>query len=275
MSLLRKLLGLARPEPIDPALWRRITADLPFLGHLDEAELEMLESQCAAFLGAKQFSGAAGFVVDDEVRVAIAVQACLPALHLGLSGYRDFVEIVVYPDRFVAPRKQVDDAGVVHEYDDELAGEAMQGGPVVLSWPDADPAGGHVGYNVVIHEFVHKLDMLGGPPDGAPPMLAGMRERWARTMSDAYEDFCIRVERLEAAIPRHVDPESPAADAWYERLPLDPYAASDPGEFFAVTAEAFFTAPRALVRAYPAVYALFRDYFRQDPLTGAARSRSR
>jgi len=273
--MLRKLLGLSRPEPIDAAQWRRVAADLPFLGHLGDAERLLLKKQCEAFLAAKQFSGAAGFVVDDEVRIAIALQACLPALHLGLSGYRDFVEIVVYPDRFVAPRKQVDEAGVVHEYDDELAGEAMQGGPVVLSWPDADPAAGHVGYNVVIHEFVHKLDMLDGAPDGAPPLLAGMRERWAHTMTDAYADFCMSVDRIEAAIPRHVDPESAAADAWYDRLPLDPYAATDPGEFFAVTAETFFTAPQALARAYPGLYALFRDYFRQDPLTGAAGSPSR
>ncbi|GMV00890.1 MAG: zinc-dependent peptidase [Burkholderiaceae bacterium] len=273
--MLRKLLGLARTEPIDVAQWQRITASLPFLGHLDEAERALLKGQCEAFLAAKAFSGAAGFVIDDQVRIAIALQACLPALHLGLSGYRDFVEIVVYPDRFVAPRKEIDEAGVMHEYDDELAGEAMQGGPVVLSWPDADPAGGHAGYNVVIHEFAHKLDMLDGSPDGAPPLPAGMRARWTHTMTTAYEDFCTRLDRIEAAIPRHVDPESAAADAWYDGLPLDPYAATDPGEFFAVAAETFFTAPQALAHAYPALYALFRDYFRQDPLTGTGDSRSR
>ena len=265
--MLRRLLGLSRSEPIDAARWRRVTGDLPFLRHLDAAERELLKAQCEAFLAAKQFSGAAGFEVDDDVRVGIAVQACLPALHLGVSEYRDFVEIVVYPDRFVAPRRQVDEAGVVHEYDDELAGEAMQGGPVVLSWPDADPAAGHVGYNVVIHEFAHKLDMLDGAPDGAPPLPPGMRERWTRTMTAAYEHFCASVDRIEAAIPRHVDPESAAADPWDARLPLDPYAATDPAEFFAVTAETFFTDPGVLRDAYPSLYALFRDYFAQDPLT--------
>ena len=269
-DMLRKLLGLSRNAPIDAARWRRITGDLPFLRHLDEDGRNLLKTRCEAFLASKQFSGAAGFEVDDDVRIGIAVQACLPALHLGLSGYRDFVEIVVYPDRFVAPRRQVDEIGVVHEYDDELAGEAMEGGPVVLSWPDADPAAGHVGYNVVIHEFAHKLDMLDGAPDGAPPLPAAMRARWTRTMTDAYEDFCTRLDQVEAAIPRHIDPESPAADAWYERLPLDPYAATDPGEFFAVATEIFFTDPAALHRAYPALYALFRDYFGQDPLTAHA-----
>ena len=89
-------------------------------------------------------------------------------------------------------------------------------------------------------------------------------------MTDAYDDFCTRLDEVEAAIPRHVDPESPAADAWYERLPMDPYAATDPGEFFAVATEIFFTDPAALDDAYPALYELFRDYFGQDPLTAVA-----
>jgi Mlc titration factor MtfA (ptsG expression regulator) len=264
--LLRKLLNRSAPAPIDDAAWRRIGARLPFLAHLGDDERNKLKVGCEAFLAEKQFSGAAGFRVDDDVRIAIAIQACLPALHLPLRPYRDFVEIVVYPDRFVAPRKQVDEAGVVHEFDDELAGEAMDGGPVVLSWPDADPAGQHPGYNVVIHEFAHKLDLIDGGADGTPPLPAGMRSRWTRTMTEAWDDFCARVDALEASIPRHIDPESPAADAWYARLPLDPYAATDPGEFFAVASEHFFTAPLPLRRAYPALYDLFRDYFRQDPL---------
>lgn len=264
--MLRKLLTRLPPPPIDDAVWRRISGRLPFLAHLDDDERQQLKANCEAFVAEKQFSGAAGFTVDDDVRIAIAIQACLPTLHLALRAYRDFVEIVVYPDRFVAPRKQVDEAGVVHEFDDELVGEAMDGGPVVLSWPDADPGGQHAGYNVVIHEFAHKLDLIDGGVDGTPPLPAGMRARWTRTMTDAWDDFRARLDALEASIPRHIDPESPAADAWYGRLPLDPYAATDPGEFFAVASEHFFTAPLPLRRAYPALYELFRDYFRQDPL---------
>jgi len=264
--LLRKLLTRPSPPPIDDAAWRRISGRLPFLAHLDDSERRQLKANCEAFIAEKQFSGAAGFAVDDDVRISIAIQACLPTLHLALRAYRDFVEIVVYPDRFVAPRKQVDEAGVVHEFDDELVGEAMDGGPVVLSWPDADPNGQHAGYNVVIHEFAHKLDLLDGGADGTPPLPAGMRARWTRTMTDAWDDFCARLDALEASIPRHIDPESEAGSAWYDRLPLDPYAATDPGEFFAVASEHFFTAPLPLRRAYPALYELFRDYFRQDPL---------
>ena len=46
---------------------------------------------------------------------------------------------------------------------------------------------------------------------------------------------------------------------------LDPYGASDPAEFFAVATECFFDAPQAMRAEYPALYELFRDYYRQDP----------
>lgn len=249
--------------------WQAGTGIMRFLGHLNGEELQQLRAHCETFLAGKQFSGAAGFEISSDVCLQIAIQACLPALHLPFRTYADFVEIVVYPDRFVAARQEMDEAGVVHEFDDELAGEAMDGGPVVLSWPDADVGGGRAGYNVVIHEFAHKIDLLDGRADGAPPMPRALRARWARTMGDAFADLQRRLEEVECAMPRSVDPESPAADAWYAKLPLDPYAATDPGEFFAVACETFFTAPRQLSRSWPQLYQLFREYFGQNPLLRA------
>jgi Mlc titration factor MtfA (ptsG expression regulator) len=289
-SLLRRLLGpLAGPfsgesseerarrraaelaAAIDQRLWQQTLAQLPWLAHLDDAALTRLRELTAAFLHAKTITGAAGFEVDDRVRLAIAVQACLPILRLGLSVYDDFVEIVVYPDRFLVARSQVDDTGVVHESTDELAGEAMERGPVVLSWPDADPAAGNHGWNVVIHEFAHKIDMLDGEADGVPPLPARQRQAWADEIDGAWESFCGMLDRLEAAIPRHVDPESEQGEAWYAQLPLDPYAATDVGEFFAVAAETFFVDPGPLAEVFPDLYRLLADYFGQDPL--AARRR--
>lgn len=245
--MLRKFLGLTRHAPITSAHWHRVVADLPFLRHLDDAQRRRLKARCEAFLATKQFSGAAGFEIDDDVRVGIAVQACLPALNLEGADYRDFVEIVVYPDRFVAPRRQVDDAGVVHEYDDELAGEAMHGGPVVLSWPDADPEAGHLGYNVVIHEFAHYLDQDDGAVNGAPILDdAASGRRWATVMQAELEQLRLSAGRGEATL-------------------LDPYAAEDEGEFFAVASEAFFELPQELRAAHPALYAELAGYYRLDP----------
>ena len=245
--------------------WDAAAARMPFLGHLSQEDHARLYALAERFLEQKAISGAAGFEVTDEARATIALQACLPVLELGLDGYRDFVEIVVYPDRFLVPRTHVDDAGVVTESTDALAGEAMDGGPVVLSWNDAVPDEEAAGWNLVIHEFVHKLDMLDGEADGVPPLPPSRRAAWQRELARAYEAFCRELDRVEERIPPDVDPESPDADDWYMQLPLDPYAATDPGEFFAVAAEAFFTAPEHFRAEYPELYREFSAFFRQDP----------
>lgn len=255
----------SRPPTIDDATWHATLEAVPFVAHLSAPDLERLRTLCATFVAKKAVSGAAGFEVTPEVRAAIAVQACLPALNLGLAGYDDFVEIVVYPDQFLVPRTRVDDAGVVHEALEALAGEAMDGGPVVLSWADAMPGHEFGETNVVIHEFVHKLDLADGEADGIPPLPRGRRQAWQQTLDATYAAFCDALDAIEAEIPAEIDPESEAADAWYARLALDPYAATDPAEFFAVSGEAFFTAPHRLSDAYPRWYDLLAGFFGQDP----------
>jgi Mlc titration factor MtfA (ptsG expression regulator) len=221
---------LAR-HSIDDALWRAATRGLAFLPR--EGKLREL---ALLFLAEKQFAGAHGLEVSDGMRVCIAAQACLPILELGLDWYAGWTGIVVYPGD--------DDAGVVHERDDALSGEAMPGGPVVLSW-DATAHDPYI--NVVIHEFAHKLDMLNGEADGMPPLPAGMdRRAWAAAFDEAYDGFCDAVDR--------------GRDTW-----LDPYAAEHPSEFFAVISEAFFEDGRETRRRYPEVYEQLRRFYRQDP----------
>lgn len=235
---------------IDDALWRGIEQGHPFIGQrsaVDRAELRRLSS---LFLSRKEFSGAHGLVVTDAMAVAIAAQACLPVLKLGLSAYDGFVGIVVHPGEAVAPRVVHDEIGLVHHYDEPLAGEAMSGGPVMLSWPDVAGAGesAAAGYNVVIHEFVHVLDMALGGADGVPVALPpAQRARWARVMRRAWS-------RL-----RHM--LNAGVQTW-----LDPYAAKAPEEFFAVAAESFFVAPHALAAHDAELYEVLADYFQQDPM---------
>ena len=157
---------------IPQALWLEALARYPFISALPAGELARLRALAGEFLGTKQFHGAKGFAITDEVALAIAVQAVLPVLHLGLHWYDDFVGIVVHQDEVLARRTVQDDAGVVHHYREELAGEAMDGGPVMVNWHDVDRAGSTAerGYNVVIHEFAHKIDMRDGAPDGCPPL---------------------------------------------------------------------------------------------------------
>src|SRR6266850_4320630 len=165
---------------MDERLWHAATHRLRFL-----PEGPKLREMALLFLAEKEFAGAHDLAVTDEMRVSIAAQACLPVLELGLDWYAGWTGIVVYPGDFRVRRQEMDEAGVVHEWDDELAGEAMPGGPVVISWDAAahDPL-----MNVVIHEFAHKLDMLNGTADGVPPLRAGMdRAAWKRAFAEAYE----------------------------------------------------------------------------------------
>ena len=242
----RRLLATAAiPDP----LWRQALEALPFLALYTEAELVRLRERVVIFLSEKSIVGAAGFVVTPRMRVVIAMQACAPALWMDADCYDGWENVVVYPDEFITAREVEDDAGVVHHRREQLAGESMPGGPVVLSWSDveADQDWSSTGMNLVIHEFANKLDMRNGEANRFPPLPAEIRtHEWQRAMAAAYEHFCARVDAGEETA-------------------IDPYAAESPAEFFAVLSEVFFAEPVLLLREYPEVYALFRRYYRQDP----------
>lgn len=246
--------GHQRQAVIPDEIWAKTLADLPFMANLAVDEKNRLKLLAEQFLAEKEFSTGGSLQLTDEICVSIAAQGCLPILNLGLAAYREWVGIVIYPNEFVVPRHIEDESGVVHEFTDVLSGEAWQDGPVIISWHDVQMAG--AGYNVVIHEFAHKLDMLNGEADGMPALHSGISEaEWNETFSAAYEDFCQRVDHDE-------------------ETGIDPYASEHPAEFFAVFSECFFELPNVLDREYPALYALLQRYYRQDPLTRLTKATS-
>src|SRR5471032_607560 len=178
-------------------LWQLTLTRLPFMARLEEADRAELRRLCSLFLDRKQFHGAGGLEVTDDMALMIASQACLPVLRLGLHYYDGFVGIVVHPDEVVAQRSVMDEDGIVHEYEENLTGEAMSGGPLMLAWSDVQDAAeaADLAYNVVIHEFAHVIDMAAGFADGVPPLPdAPARERWIAVIDGAYEAFCALVD---------------------------------------------------------------------------------
>jgi Mlc titration factor MtfA (ptsG expression regulator) len=266
----RKVRSIARPPAaaIDEALWRQATAPYAFVRRLTAEENRRLRLIASDFLARKRIEGAMDLVITDLKRVQIAAQACILVLELGVESFDGWRDIVVYPSQFVPEREVVDEAGVVHTTRAPLAGEAWLGGPVVLSYEDVartgDPVHGVDGYNVVIHEFAHKLDMLNGEPNGFPPLHKGMnREAWKQAFMAAYLAFCRQVDAADAREGRD---GGRALDA----LALDPYAAESPAEFFAVISEAFFELPEMVHAVFPDLYAQLKAYYRQDPAAAAA-----
>jgi len=238
---------LAR-HALSDEVWSATVASVPALARLAPDAQQRLRQLALLFLHEKQLQPARGLVLDEPKRVRIAALACLPILELGLDAYRGFSSVVVHPDEFVVrDRTYEDEDGVVHTGDDLLSGEAFEQGPIVLAWSEVEASGRGEGFNVVVHEFVHKLDMLSGEADGVPPLHGDMRvPEWVAAFDAAYDDLCEQLERGQ--------------EPW-----LDPYAAEDPAEFFAVCAELFFDVPADLRDEYPDVYEQLKRFFRQDP----------
>ena len=251
--MISRLFGWLRnrqqPASVPDTLWQAIVVELPFLAALSDEEQVRLRFLAEHFLAQKEFTAAGGLELSDAICVSIAAQGCLPILNLGLDYYRGWVGVIVYADEFIIPRSVEDEFGVVHEYQELASGEAWDGGPLLISWRDAQMAG--AGYNVVIHEFAHKLDMLNGNANGPPPLPAGISHtNWQQVLLASYHHFCHLVDQAEEG---------------GEETTFDPYAAENPGEFFAVMSEAFFETPDILQTEYPTLYENLAGFYRQDP----------
>ena len=235
-------------HPIAETLWRdalQHCAPARRLGASDQATLRVLAT---LFLNAKSVEPTRELQLDDADRVLLATHACVPILKLGMDWYDGWLSIIVYPEAFIPRRQQMDAAGVVHQFDTVLAGEAWGRGPVILSWANVLGSGKDIGRNVVILEMAHKLDMLNGDANGFPPLHRRMDRRvWWRVFSSAWDKL------------KHQ--QGTGAD-----LPLDPYALESPAEFFAVASEQFFEAPATLRQHLPDVYRQLAQFYRQHPL---------
>lgn len=216
------------------------------LGRLSAAEHARLLDYSGRFLHDKYFSGAHGLGVDASMRTTIATLACWPVLELGYDWLRGWREVIVYPGGFRARRVHDDDDGLVHEWDEDLAGESWDQGPLILSWEDLqlDLAEPEDCMNVVVHEIAHKLDARSGAADGMPPLPRSIAAGdWQREFQSAFDAL------------------GALADSDPDGAPIDPYAASAPEEFFAVCSEYHFLAPERLRAAYPRVAELLARFY--------------
>ncbi|SEM85201.1 zinc-dependent peptidase [Nitrosomonas marina] len=233
-------------EEIPRHIWQKVT-HLRCLRGMNVDDLRRLQALVLFFLHAKVINGAHDLEITDEMRVAIALQACIPILNLDLGYYDDWIEIIVYPGEFILDYEYVDEIGVVHHARNIASGEAWLSGPVILTWPENTSMHTGSAHNVIIHEFAHKLDMRHEGANGCPPLHADMSmQTWHDVFSQAYAAFCSQVERDCDTV-------------------IDAYAAESPAEFFAVMSEVFFESPLILKQYFAAVYEQLALFYRQDP----------
>ncbi|HPC85634.1 MAG TPA: zinc-dependent peptidase [Smithellaceae bacterium] len=236
-----------------PCEWENIIQKrLAHYKMLNEEEQRRLRERIAVFLAEKKWEGCGGIEVTDEIRVTISAMACLLILNLPRQDYENVESILVYPSERVLPEPKIgffETALAPLEPPGPLSGQAFEQGPIILVWDavlESIRFAGS-GYNVVYHEFAHKLDMQDGAADGTPRLRDTAEYLdWIKTCSREYKKLLKDVERGKQTF-------------------LDGYGAKDEAEFFAVATEHFFDQPLRMRRAVPELYRVLKNYYRQDP----------
>ncbi|MFU8838528.1 MAG: zinc-dependent peptidase [Thiohalomonadaceae bacterium] len=245
-----RLARLLRARRIPAQLWCQVVGELPLLQAYARGDRHRLRVLASRFLQDKLITGVADFEPSTYMRVVIAAQACVPILNLGLDYYQGWREIILYPDSFVVQAHWQDEFGVVHEGEEGRSGEAWQQGPILLAWDAIAPdrvAARPAYMNLVIHEFAHKLDLLNGVADGYPPLHRAMNSHdWSEVFANLFNQL------------------SNELNAGHD-IQLDPYACTNPAEFFAVLSEYFFMAPGLLASRYPTLYWQLAHFYQQTP----------
>ena len=218
---------------------------------MNDVERKHLKELIQVFIAEKSWEGCGGLELTDEIRVTISAQACLLLLNLPNDIYENVETIIVYPSDVIVPERKLGFFETTLEpLDPEypVSGQAFKQGPVILVW-DAVLQGGRdaeYGFNVVYHEFAHKLDMQDGAADGTPRLRDRAEYRdWSKTCSREYLRLLKDVEKGK-------------------RTFLDEYGATDEAEFFAVATEHFFNQPIQMIESAPELYRVLKEYYRQD-----------
>jgi hypothetical protein len=238
-----------RETPLPEEWWAIIDANVPMVATMSEADRRELGGIVQILMHEKTFEGCDGLEITDTIRLTILAQAAVLLLHRDTDYYPTLKTILVYPSAYFAEHQQVMPDGTVVEGRQARLGESWYRGALVLAWDNVrSSAWNHDdGRNVTLHEFAHQLDGVATGMDGAPDLQCKDRYRaWARVLGGEYEELIAKLQRGE-------------------RTRLDPYAATNPPEFFAVATEMFFEKPRAMRRHYPELYEQLASFYRQSP----------
>lgn len=250
-----RLKGHKIPLPI----WQSLESEMPLLARYDRHQKVQLRLLASRLLQKKRITAVQGFEVTAKMRAMIATQAAIMVFKLmnaeedlSFDWYRNWHEILVYPDSFRPYRNPITPLqggilGVEIDFHPVESGETSYQGPVIISWRNDQPHPLKRHANqVLIHELAHKLDMLTGEINGRPPLHKHMDSQdWFKAFESAYKHLNHQIAKGH----------KPA---------INPYAATNPAEFFAVCSEYFFEAPAHLNQFYPAVYRQLSLFYNQN-----------
>ncbi len=238
-----------KETPLSAAAGAIVARNMPYFRYLSADEQRKLLGFIQVFLSEKSFEGCGGLKLTDEIRLTVAAHACLLLLHREEDFYPNLCSVLVYPASFSVRTVQHPVGPFTEEQSEIRVGEAWQRGVVILAWDGVlrGAQGEHDGFNVVLHEFAHQLDMENGAADGYPGFRdRALAERWPGIMSEAYERALKGLEEGRGPL-------------------VGRYGVRSPSEFFATLTECFFERPHSFKAWESAVYELFTAFYQQDP----------
>ena len=234
-------------RPLEPELLNLLRQHMPLYERMPSELQQRLQGLVNVFLNDKSFFGSGGLEITDEMRLAVAGNACLLLLNRDDPCFPGSATILLYPDTIVTQQVKYD-GPIVRKSTSARLGESWHRGPVILSWADVlrgvdNPDDGQ---NVVIHEFAHKLDEENVAMDGLPVLHEHEDyPEWARVMSEEFADLIKRVEHHRNKV-------------------LSGYGSTSPAEFFAVASEVFFEKGIRMQDRLPKLYKLLEQYYGVD-----------
>ncbi|GKT11406.1 MAG: MtfA peptidase [Thiomicrorhabdus sp.] len=247
-----------RRRKIPLKIWHMAIAKMPMMQRYNRDEKVRIRLVASEFLMRKSIVAIKGLTLTDEMRVTIAAQAAILLFGLenaeediSLDWVHNWLQITIYPSAFYSGRDAVFNAqGTLVSLPGFESGETQYQSGIIIDWQDDAPHPLRKRANqVLLHEMAHKLDMLDGSTNGHPPLHSNMSDQeWYEVFSDAYND-------LNHQLQQGHKPQ------------INPYAGTNPAEFFAVSTEYFFEVPKVLNQAFPKVYHQLMIFYRQDPLS--------
>lgn len=212
---------------------------VPFYRMLSIADRQRFEERMRDFLARTKVTGIGVKVYAIDL-VFVAACAVIPLFGYPDARYNNLDEVLLYNDSF---NKEYDTEGPGRNILG-MVGDGHLQRQMLLSQPALRAGFLHTedASNTGIHEFVHLIDKADGAIDGIPGYFLSkeVQNQWTTTMAEY-------MQSIQQGI-----------------TDINPYGATNAGEFLAVISEYYFKQPLLFRQQYPDLYALLGKMYKID-----------
>lgn len=227
-------------KPFPPEWEEVLQREVSYYRVLPNDRKQIFRDKVQRFINTKSITGGGAVHITTELLVLTAASAVIPIMGLKGWPYYSLEEVVLVPDNVRNPSdvKSLERSNILGMVMGEYASHTvfLSADALVAGFKDRKDS-----QNVGIHEFAHMIDGDDGQVDGIPAlyMPKELIPEWKALMEE-------KIELIEEG-----------------KSKIDPYAATNDQEFFAVLSEAFFENPSRVKNEMPKVYNILSKVYHQ------------